>query len=162
MAYGAVVGRISNLKTLLFAAAGVFAYEFNSQLFWKYFIRDAGFSLRVFGFGSAYGLMFSVFLGHFDQTKKHRDYSSDYLFQLFAFIGSIIAWALLPALSWADTFHQQGAGSTHDYKRIEAIAIRMWMALIASAMGSICGSLTLHRKLSIHDITFSLLAVNSQ
>ena len=37
--------------------------------------------------------------------------------------------------------------------------MRVWMGLMASVIGSVCGSLALHKKLSIHDINFSLLAV---
>ena len=105
--YSAVIGRISNFQTLLFASVGVFAYEFNNQVLWRYSTTDFGFSIRVFGFGSIYGLTSSLFLARFDQTKGHKDFESDYLFQLFAFIGAIIAWALLPALGMASMFHNR-------------------------------------------------------
>ena len=119
---------------------------------------DLGFSMRVFGFGSSYGLIVSLFLTRFDQTVNHRDYRSDHLFQLFGLVGAIMAWALLPALGMAGMFHANEAGHT-DYKYIGAAAMRMWLALMASAVGSVCGSIALHKKMSIHDITFSLLAV---
>ena len=114
--------------------------------------------MRVFGFGSSYGLISSLFLARFDQTKGHKYFESDYLFQLFGFIGAIIAWALLPALGMASIFHNQDTGS-REIKFMGGAIMRLWLALMASAVGSFCGSLILHKKLSIHDITYSLLAV---
>ena len=105
MGYAAVVGRISNFQAMLFAGVGVFAFEFNSQLFWRFNIEDPGFGMRAFSFGSTYGLVVSLFMSRRKFTKDHPDFSSDYYYQLFAFIGAIIAWALLPAFTWASLFH---------------------------------------------------------
>ena len=115
--------------------------------------------MRVFGFGSSYGFIVSVFLARYRYTVNHRDYSSDYLFQLFGLIGAIIAWAFLPAMAMAGMFHAQMPIHT-DYKYLGGAIMKMWLALMASAVGSVCGSLALHKKLSIHDITFSLLSVH--
>ena len=103
--YGAIVGRASNLRALLFTVVGVFAYQFTHFLLWRNSIRDIGFSLRVFLFGSIYGITYSLFLRNFKNTKHHKYYTSDYIYQVFSFVGIIIAWALLPAFSWISLLH---------------------------------------------------------
>ena len=72
IAYGAIIGRVSNLQTLLFAIGGVFAYQFQNHLFWRFYLIDIGYSMRVFGFGSTYGLVYSLFMGRYTEDDKEN------------------------------------------------------------------------------------------
>ena len=42
---------------------GAFLYEVNAQLFWRFYISDTGFGMRIFIFGGFMGLISSVILG---------------------------------------------------------------------------------------------------
>lgn len=63
VAYSAVVGRIGHLETYFFTVVGTFVYEFTSMLFWRLHITDCGYGMRIFVFGSFFGLFASLWLG---------------------------------------------------------------------------------------------------
>lgn len=70
-AYSAVIGRISLAEIFILTCIGPFIYELNSQLLWRYFVPDTGYSLRAFGFGGALGIVSSLVLGQKNLTEKN-------------------------------------------------------------------------------------------
>jgi hypothetical protein len=51
---------------------GTFFYELNSQLFWRLYITDAGYGLRILIFGSMMGIISAFMLGRRETTYEHR------------------------------------------------------------------------------------------
>ena len=62
IAYSALIGRVGNMEVLLLTGFGTIIYELNSQLFWRWFITDCGYSMRIFLFGGSMGLFTGIFL----------------------------------------------------------------------------------------------------
>lgn len=61
--YSAVIGRVGNLEVYFLTVVGTFIYEFNSMIFWRIFVTDCGFGMRIFLFGGLLGLFASLVLG---------------------------------------------------------------------------------------------------
>ena len=63
VAFGSLVGRIKVIESFVLSLIGAFLYEVNAQLFWRFYISDTGFGMRIFIFGGFMGLISSVILG---------------------------------------------------------------------------------------------------
>lgn len=70
-AYSTVIGRVGNLEVYFLTVAGTFIYEFNSMIFWRIFVTDCGFGMRIFLFAGVFGIVMSGLLGKRDTTVLH-------------------------------------------------------------------------------------------
>lgn len=127
------------------------------MIFWRIFVTDAGFGMRIFLFGGTFGLFSSLILGKKETTKDHPRFISDYYFQSMNLLGAIIIWCLLPVLCWSDLWHLNTYGT--DSSIVNISSLNMWFALCGSAVGSFCGSVAAFKKLSVHTIIFSVFTV---
>ncbi len=62
VSYSAVIGRVGNLEVYFLTVIGTFMYEFNSMIFWRIFVTDCGFGMRIFLFGGFFGLIAGLVL----------------------------------------------------------------------------------------------------
>ena len=68
LAMNVMIGRIGPLEILLLTFWTVILFELNDQLFWRMFITDSGYGMRVWILGPALGLTASIVLGKTDTT----------------------------------------------------------------------------------------------
>lgn len=157
--YSALIGRIGNLQVYFLTVIGTFIYEFNSMIFWRIFVTDCGFGMRIFLFAGCMGIFASLLLGKKEQetTILHSRFSSEYYFQTLNLFGAIVIWCLLPVLNWSDLWHSTSVGT--DSYILHTVSLNMWFALCGSVIGSFCGSLALYKRLSVHTIVFSVFTV---
>ena len=128
------------------------------MIFWRIFVTDCGFGMRIFLFAGVFGIVMSAILGKRDTTVLHENFKSEYYFQAFNLFGAIIIWCLLPVLNWSDLWHGSTIGT--DSFILHVVSLNMWFSLCGSCIGSYCGSLALYKRLSIHTIIFSVFTVN--
>lgn len=65
------LGRVGPLETLTMCFFGIFGYALNESAFWRLFINDNGYGMRIFLFGSTMGLVASLILGKKEKTARH-------------------------------------------------------------------------------------------
>lgn len=112
--------------------------------------------MRIFIYGAMMGLMSSVILGRRDTTIDHPRYMSLYSSRSFSLLGLLIAFCTFPALV-AGSLYQT---STNNSYILYSSILRMYLALVAGVLGSFAASALTYRKIFIHDLIFSALAVN--
>jgi hypothetical protein len=56
IAYMAIAGRVSSLQIFFLCFFGVFFYSFNETCIWRHKIADNGYTMRLFLFGSSFGI----------------------------------------------------------------------------------------------------------
>lgn len=135
---------------------GTFLYEVNNQLLWNIYITDIGFGMRIFIFGSFMGLISSCILGRSETTVNHRSYKSVYSSRSLGLLGLVVAFCTFPMLVVAGLI-----GTSTNYAYILYIApFNMWLALGAGILGSFSISAIVNRKIFLHDLVFSGLAVS--
>lgn len=98
VAFGSLVGRIKVIESFVLSLIGAFLYEVNAQLFWRFYISDTGFGMRIFIFGGFMGLISSVILGKKETTVGHRRYMSVYASRAFGILGLLIIFCTFPCL----------------------------------------------------------------
>lgn len=154
--YSAVIGRVGYLEVYMITFIGTFMYEFTSMIFWRIFVTDCGFGMRIFLFGGFFGLLCSTILGKKITTAVHPLFKSEYYFQGLNLFGAIVIWCLLPVLNWADLWHSSTIGA--DSYILHVASLNMWFALCGSVIGSFSACLALYGKLSVHGIIFSVFS----
>lgn len=147
------LGKVGPLETLIMCFVGIFGYALNESAFWRLFINDNGYGMRIFLFGSVLGLVSSRILGKKEETRSHKNYYSEYNFQTFGLLGAIFIWILLP---WLSTIGQ-GTFNTADFRQVAPLNI--WYALSASCCASFMTSIWIHGKISVHEIVFGCFSV---
>jgi hypothetical protein len=136
------------------------------MIFWRLWITDCGYGMRIFLFAGCMGLFSSLILGKIinnigkkSTTINHIRFISDYYYQAINLIGSIIIWCLLPVLNWSDLWHNSNLSGSTDIYILHVVSLNMWFALCGSVIGSVCVCILLYRKLSIHTLVFSIFSV---
>ena len=125
-------------------------------MIWNLFITDIGYGMRVFLFGGMMGLFASLILGRKDTTYRHYHYKSVYSSRGFGILGLVIVFAAFPLLVTNGVY----AVSTN-YTYIAYIApFNMWFALGAGVLGSFSISALTYRKIFLHDLVHTGLAVH--
>jgi len=127
------------------------------MLFWRLFVTDCGFGMRIFLFGGFMGLISSLILAKKETTVIHTRFISDYYHQAINFVGAIFIWCLFPVLNWSDLWHNPLVGA--DSTIVHVVSLNMWFALCGSVTGSVCICILLYKKLSIHTLIFSIFSV---
>lgn len=155
--YSGLIGRVGNLEVYILTVIGTFLYEFVSMIFWRIFVTDCGYGMRIFLFGGCLGLFSSLLLGKKQTTLLHPKFMSEYYSQALNLFGAIIIWSLLPVLNWSDLWHSINVGN--DSYILHIASLNMWFALCASAIGAVCGCIGVYKKLSVHTIIFSVFTV---
>lgn len=156
VAFGSLVGRIKIFESFMLSLFGTFIYEVNSQLFWRYYISDTGFGMRIFIFGSFMGLISSIILGKKETTIGHRRYMSIYASRGFALLGLLVTFCTFPCLVAGSLYHASANKEAVLYSSV----LRMYLALIAGVLGSFTASALTYRKIFIHDLVFGGIAVH--
>jgi hypothetical protein len=62
VAYMAIAGRVGSFQVFFLCFFGVFFYSFNETAIWRHQIADNGYSMRLFLYGSSFGLMTAFIL----------------------------------------------------------------------------------------------------
>lgn len=155
--YSSLIGRVGNLEVYFLTVIGTFLYEFVAMIFWRIFVTDCGFGMRIFLYGGCLGLFASLILGKKNTTLAHPRFLSDYYTQALNLFGAIIIWSLLPVLNWSDLWHVSSVGK--DSYILHIASLNMWLALCGSAIGCTCGCIGVYKKLSVHTFVFSVFTV---
>jgi hypothetical protein len=127
------------------------------MIFWRIYVADIGYGMRVFLFGGCFGFLASLILGKKEQTIDHKNFKSEYYFKTFNLVGSIIIWCLLPVLVWSNLWHASNIGNKSYILHISSL--NMWFSLFGSAIGAFCGCIMVYVKLSAHTLIFSVFTV---
>lgn len=127
------------------------------MIFWRIWVTDCGYGMRIFLFGGFFGLFSSLILGKKSTTVQHPRFMSDYYYQALNLFGAIVIWCLLPVLNWSDLWHSTII--SNDSNILHVVSLNMYFALCGSVIGSCCICILLYKKLSIHTLVFSLFTV---
>lgn len=157
--YTAVIGRIGLSEVFFLTWIGSFLYEVNSQLLWRLFSVDNGYSMRALAFGGSLGITSSLILGKRSETANHPSFKSSYRQMALAFLGIIIVWCIYPILALANVY----TGNNNNYGKLVAMAgqINIWLSLASSVLGCYTASSFTYGKFSAHDMIFSSITVYS-
>ena len=68
VAYMALAGRVGSFQVFNLCFFGVFMYSFNETAIWRHQIADNGYTMRIFLYGSSFGLVSSFILRFKDKV----------------------------------------------------------------------------------------------
>jgi len=160
VAYMALAGRIAGFQVFILCFFGVFFYNFNEIIIWRHAISDTGYTLRLFLFGSSFGLATAFILRFKDRiaTTDTLGYFASRHTRAYGLVGACFVWLFLPILSCVgNIFDPVTSGAVISY--LPAVILNLWMALSGSCTASFCVSILLGRKIHPHDIVFSSFTV---
>lgn len=155
IALTSVIGRVQALEVFFLTLFGSFLYEVNNQLMWNLYISDIGYGMRIFLFGGMMGLFSSLVLGRKNTTVQHVHYKSVYSSRGFGLLGLVIVFSAFPMLVTSGVYNV-----SENYAYIAYIVpFNMWFALGAGILGAFSISALTYRKIFLHDLVHSGLAV---
>jgi hypothetical protein len=143
------------LEVFWLSLISTFLYNLNEQLFRRYEISDTGFGMRIFVYGGFVGFISSLMLGR-EQTALNTlvDVSS-YTNRGFTLFGLLIQFCTFPCLVVGSLYF---SSMNNAYVFLTAI-MGMYLALVAGFLGTFTASAFIYRRIMIHDVIFSALAV---
>ena len=164
----AVAGRVGAFQVFVLCAFGVFLYGFNEIVIWRHAISDSGYTLRLFLFGSSFGLLSAIILRLKDRvaTSETIGYLATRHTRTYGLIGACFVWLFLPILTAVTTTNDpvNTANSTTTINLTTSYLfpslMNMWFALSASCSCSFAMSILLGYKIHPHDIVYSSFTVN--
>jgi len=161
VAYMAVAGRVSGFHVIVLCFFGVFFYGWNELITWRHAISDNGYTLRLFLFGSAFGLATAFGLRFRDKqaTTDTLGYFASRHTRTYGLLGACFIWLFLPILSCINTIYDK-TGTGYSVTYLAPSILNLWFALSASCGMSFCVSILLGRKIHPHDVVFSSFSVN--
>lgn len=156
VAYMAVAGRVSGFHVIVLCFFGVFFYGWNELITWRHAISDNGYTLRLFLFGSAFGLATAFGLRFRDKqaTTDTLGYFASRHTRTYGLLGACFVWLFLPILSCINTIYDK-TGTGYSVTYLAPSILNLWFALSASCGMSFCVSILLGRKIHPHDVVFS-------
>jgi hypothetical protein len=157
VAYMALAGRIQGFHIFVLCFFGVFFYGFNEIIIWRHAIADNGYTLRLFLFGSSFGLTTGLVLRFKDKlvTAASGGYIATRHTRAYALIGACFFFLLNPILYAVGQVYDPAAAGGGIITYLFPAVLNSWFALSASASTSYCISILLGRKIHPHDIVFS-------
>ena len=135
---------------------GTACYEVNSQLIWRWFITDNSFGYRIILFGSFLGLFLSIILGDKSKTFNNERYFSNYKQISLGMLGFLFVWVCYPFLSTLSL----SSGSATDSEIMFATLLNMFLAMIASILGTFTACALVYKKFTAYDMIFTGTAVH--
>ena len=114
IAYMAVAGRVNSLQVLVMSFFGIFFYSFNETVIWRHAIADNAYTMRIFLFGSGFGLISSFILKINDKeatTDTEKYYATKHT-RTFGLIGACFVWIFLPILVSLDEIYDIEGNAT--------------------------------------------------
>lgn len=167
VAYQAVAGRISAFQVFVLCFFGVFFYAFNEIVIWRHSISDNGYTMRLFLFGSAFGIVNGFVLRFKDKlaTTETAGYLATRHTRTYGLLGTCFVWLLLPILSCLNTIYDNTLANNplptanNVTTFLNPSILNLWFALSASCSISFCVSILLGRKIHPHDIVYSAFSV---
>ena len=160
VAYMAMAGRIGGFHVFVLCFFGVFFYGFNEISIWRHAIADNGYTLRLFLFGSTFGIATAFALRFRDKlsTAASVGYFASRHTRTYGLLGACFVWLFLPILACIETNYDVTSNLT-SITFLQPAIMNMWFALSASAGISYCISVLLGRKIHPHDIVYSSFSV---
>ncbi len=160
VAYMALAGRIGGFQVVVLCFFGVFFYGFNEIVTWRHAISDNGYTMRLFLFGSAFGVATAFILRFRDRvaTTNTLGYFASRHTRTYGLLGACFVWLFLPILSCLNTIYDWTTTNSQT-TFLQPSIINLWFALSASCSISFCISILLGRKIHPHDIVFSSFSV---
>ena len=160
VAYMALAGRIGALHIFILCFFGVFFYGFNEIIIWRHSIADNGYTMRLFLFGSTFGIATAFILKFRDRlaTTSTLGYYASRHTRTYGLLGACFVWLFLPILSCIETIYDTSLSGISITYLMPAI-MNLWFALSASCAISYCVSILLSRKIHPHDIVYSSFSV---
>lgn len=161
VAYMAVAGRVGGFHVIILCFFGVFFYGFSEIITWRHAISDNGYTLRLFLFGSTFGVTTALFLKFKDRvsTTNTLGYFASRHTRTYGLLGACFVWLFLPILSCINTIYDVSPNN-QSITYLTPSILNLWFALSASCGMSYCVSILLGRKIHPHDIVFSSFSVN--
>lgn len=164
----AVAGRVGAFQIFVLCAFGVFIYGFNEIVIWRHAISDSGYTLRLFLFGSSFGLLSAIILRLRDRaaTSETIGYLATRHTRTYGLIGACFVWLFLPILTAVGTTNDpiNSVNTTNVFNLnityLFPSLMNMWFALSASCSCSFAMSILLGYKIHPHDIVYSSFTVN--
>ena len=159
VAYMALAGRVGAFQVFILCFFGVFFYGFNETVIWRHAISDTGYTLRLFLFGSSFGIVTALIFSKKDRlaTTSTLGYFASRHTRAYALLGACFVWLFLPILSCVSTIYSTSSAGTVTY--LYPSILNLWFALSGSCCASFCISILLGRKIHPHDIVFSSFTV---
>uniref|UniRef100_A0A8D0A357 Rh family C glycoprotein n=1 Tax=Sander lucioperca TaxID=283035 RepID=A0A8D0A357_SANLU len=109
IAYGAVLGKVSNVQLLVLTLFGVTLFAVDEYIIVSVIhARDAGGSMSIHTFGAYYGLCISWMLYRPNLNQSSRLQGSVYHSDVFAMIGTLFLWMFWPSFNSAISDHGDG------------------------------------------------------
>ncbi|XP_077374740.1 rh family, C glycoprotein a [Festucalex cinctus] len=128
IAYGALLGKVSPVQTLVFTLFGVTLFAVEEFIILSLLhCRDAGGSMVIHAFGGYYGLGISWVL-YRPKLNLNKLNGSVYHSDVFAMIGTLFLWMFWPSFNSAITDHGAGQHRT---------AINTYIALASSVLTTV-------------------------
>lgn len=160
VAYMALAGRVGGFQVIVLCFFGVFFYGWNELVTWRHAISDNGYTLRLFLFGSSFGVATAWILRFKDKiaTTSTLGYFASRHTRTYGLIGACFVWLFLPILSCIGTIYDVNL-SGNSITFLTPSILNLWFALSASCGMSYCVSILLGRKIHPHDIVFSSFSV---
>ena len=158
IAMNASIGRIGPLEILTLSVVSIIFFEINNQLFWRMWITDCGYIMRVFLFGSFTGITSGVVLWKRHTTEDNPAYGSNYFSQTYALIGSTIVWIFFPVVCIIDLYRNPTLSSGDNFI-LTIVIVNTILALVSSAISSLAASMLLHGKFAIHEVIHGIFTV---
>lgn len=151
----ALAGRVGAFQVFILCFFGVFFYGFNETVIWRHAISDTGYTLRLFLFGSSFGIVTAFIFSKKDRiaTTSTLGYFASRHTRAYALLGACFVWLFLPILSCVSTIYSTSSAGTVTY--LYPSILNLWFALSGSCCASFCISILLGRKIHPHDIVFS-------
>lgn len=155
IALGSLVGRIKLMGVFVLTLFGTFFQEVATQILWRLAIYDTGYGMRVFLFGGVMGFFASLVQGRKDTTINSPRYISVYASRGLGILGICVIFCVFPCLVAACIFKTSANRMTILYSSV----LRMYLALVASILGSFTASALTYRKIFAHDLIFGAITV---
>lgn len=107
VAYMAIAGRVGAFQVFVLCFFGVFFYSFNETVIWRHAVADNGYTMRLFLFGSSFGLVTGFVLRFKDKiaTIDTQGFYASRHTRAYGLIGACFVWLFLPILSCVNTIY---------------------------------------------------------
>jgi ammonium transporter Rh len=156
ISYGAVIGRLSTLQTIVMVVFEVVFYSINESIGYKRFgVGDLGGSMIIHTFGAYFGLTVSLLLEKKEDRKKKNEitWQSTHSSDTLAMVGTLFLWCFWPS------FNAYFAGPIRDGAVTQRAVVNTYLSLCSSVVAAYVVSGYLGKgKFNIVDIQNATLA----
>lgn len=109
--------------------------------------------MRIFIYGAFTGLLSKLVLGNRSLEMYRSKNTSVYTSRAFAIVGAIVCFTTFPILVAASLYQT----TVNDAYILASSVLRMFLALVAGALGTVSASCICMKKILVHDFIFGAL-----